>query len=256
MLLLCSWLKERFSPQNINRTIVVTIVVLLLLLFAIWFVWDFCSAIVSPERNVLVHMVFIFGFVGGIMSMTQRYSKEKAEARAVEAKAVAEQLVAEQAVKEAEAKEAEAKVVAEQATTAEQAVAEQAVKAEQVAKAVAEQVAKEKETKVKEAEIAGEITISDYIRSSIFGGVFAIILMLIFQGGLGATIGDINLFPVYCMDYPITSSMDFFELLSCYPETGADVAKLLVWSFLAGFSERMVPGALGKLSSRIGSKTG
>ncbi len=192
----CSWLKERFSPPKRNRTIVVIIVAPLLLLLAIWFVCSFYSAITSG-KNILVHTVFIFGFVGGIMSMTQRYSKEKAVAEVAETKV------------KAEAKE----------------------------------------------EVAGKITLSDYIRSSIFGGVFAIILMLIFQGGLGATIGDVNLFPVYCMDYPITSSMEFFELLSCYPETGADVAKLLVWSFLAGFSERMVPGALGKLSSRIGSKT-
>ncbi len=139
------------------------------------------SATTDLKKIILVCMVFIFGFVGGFMSMTQRYSREKAEAK---------------------------------------------------------------------EEVAGKITLSDYIRSSIFGGVFAIILMLIFQGGLGVAIGDFNLFPTY-PDAKDISPMGFFELLSYYPETGADVAKLLVWSFVAGFSERMVPGVLGKLSNRI-----
>ncbi len=30
-------------------------------------------------------------------------------------------------------------------------------------------------------------------------------------------------------------------LINAFPETGKDVAKLLFWSFVAGFSERFVP---------------
>jgi hypothetical protein len=29
--------------------------------------------------------------------------------------------------------------------------------------------------------------------------------------------------------------------ISTYPTTGVDVAKLIFWSFVAGFSERLVP---------------
>jgi hypothetical protein len=42
---------------------------------------------------------------------------------------------------------------------------------------------------------------------------------------------------------PTTEDMrNFFSLT--YPATGADVAKFLFWSFVAGFSERFVPQIL------------
>jgi hypothetical protein len=34
------------------------------------------------------------------------------------------------------------------------------------------------------------------------------------------------------------------------PRTGIDYAKVLVWSFLAGFSEKLVPDVLDRLASR------
>jgi hypothetical protein len=50
---------------------------------------------------------------------------------------------------------------------------------------------------------------------------------------------------------------DFFEadkwmgvsefLNAASPKTGSEIAKLLIWSFIAGFSERFVPGVLDHL---------
>ena len=74
------------------------------------------------------------------------------------------------------------------------------------------------------------------------GGIFAIVLMLLFMSGIikGA------MFPEYS-HYPINHSQD--ELVKSYvlwlnnsfPQRGEDITKLLFWSFVSGFSERFVP---------------
>jgi hypothetical protein len=63
------------------------------------------------------------------------------------------------------------------------------------------------------------------------GGVFAILLWLLMYGGLIE--GD--LFPEFGSD--------------AIPEGAKDWAKLLIWSFIAGFAERLVPSALDRLAS-------
>ena len=69
------------------------------------------------------------------------------------------------------------------------------------------------------------------------GGIFALILMLMFVG----QIVQGTLFPVY-PDVQITDVESFKDWISTtYPAYGSDVAKLLFWSFVAGFSERFVP---------------
>jgi hypothetical protein len=46
------------------------------------------------------------------------------------------------------------------------------------------------------------------------------------------------------------SSQDMKNLFtSTYPTAGADFAKLIFWSFIAGFSERFVPQIISKASS-------
>lgn len=77
------------------------------------------------------------------------------------------------------------------------------------------------------------------------GGIFAIVLMLMFVSGLleGA------MFPKYIhatLDHQNITSSFLTWLKKTFPATGADIAKLLFWSFVAGFSERFVPQVIRK----------
>lgn len=82
----------------------------------------------------------------------------------------------------------------------------------------------------------------------IFGGIFALVLYVIFLSG----IIDGHLFPNFSMpDPPKDGADDAFMialLKETYPKTGPDLAKLLFWSFVAGFSERFVPQIVGKIT--------
>lgn len=58
-----------------------------------------------------------------------------------------------------------------------------------------------------------------------------------------------ELFPEILAFTPENSAepLDFRKfLLNTGPNTGADYAKLLVWSFIAGFAERFVPDTLSR----------
>lgn len=76
-----------------------------------------------------------------------------------------------------------------------------------------------------------KITIKELISIQTIGAVFAFILSLIFMGEM---IGG-TLFP----------NADEFYYIIYIP---AALAKLLVWSFLAGFAERLVPNILNNLT--------
>jgi len=74
----------------------------------------------------------------------------------------------------------------------------------------------------------------------IYGGIFALVLYVLFLSGLVA--GD--LFPKFWIptfgETPTTQNI--VDLLSkTYPSKGQDLAKLIFWSFVSGFSERFVP---------------
>lgn len=78
------------------------------------------------------------------------------------------------------------------------------------------------------------------------GGIFALVLMLMFIGHIIQG----QLFPVYAKDVAIAGMVDFkIWLLDTYPSTGPDIAKLLFWSFVAGFSERFVPQVIRRAAS-------
>ncbi len=85
------------------------------------------------------------------------------------------------------------------------------------------------------------------------GGVFAIVLMLMFLSG----ILEGSMFPRY--HHPDIDHQDLVNsfagwLINTFPEKGTDVAKLLFWSFVAGFSERFVPQIIQRTAEHAESQ--
>ncbi len=73
----------------------------------------------------------------------------------------------------------------------------------------------------------------------IYGGIFAMVLYLVFLSGIldtviASTAGD-TVFPRFS---------------DATPKTTPDYAKLLVWAFIAGFAEQLVPDVLNRLTTR------
>lgn len=86
------------------------------------------------------------------------------------------------------------------------------------------------------------ITIQIYI-SPILGGVFAYALFLIFMAGILQG----TFFPKFqSATEPYETYANF--VASIRPETNADVAKAILWAFIAGFSERLVPNFIDKIA--------
>ncbi|MDX1677814.1 hypothetical protein [Arsukibacterium sp.] len=88
----------------------------------------------------------------------------------------------------------------------------------------------------------------------IFGGVFSLVLYVIFLSGIMTG----GAFPEF--DFPVKPeglSDTFYMkavLSQTYPSTGQDLAKLVFWSFVSGFSERFVPQIVTKISNTSRSK--
>jgi hypothetical protein len=82
------------------------------------------------------------------------------------------------------------------------------------------------------------------------GGIFAILLYLFFIGNFVTSI----VFPqMHLPDASCTDQNLVGRLLDCtYPMNVTEFAKLLVWAFLAGFAERVVPDSLQQLIGRSG----
>jgi hypothetical protein len=83
----------------------------------------------------------------------------------------------------------------------------------------------------------------------VYGGIFALVLYV----GLLSEIVKGQLFPTFSItpfhSPPTTDDVrDFFS--KTYPSSGADLAKLLFWCFVAGFSERFIPQILGNAEPR------
>lgn len=85
----------------------------------------------------------------------------------------------------------------------------------------------------------------------VYGGIFAIVLYLAFLSG----IVEGTLFPRLSIPSfgipPSTADMKNL-FMSTYPTTGVDLAKLIFWSFVAGFSERLVPQIISKTENKNG----
>lgn len=81
----------------------------------------------------------------------------------------------------------------------------------------------------------------------IYGGIFSLVLYVLFLAGLVQG----HLFPVFYIPEfasPPTSENIVAFLTQTYPAQGVDVAKLIFWSFVAGFSERFVPQIINKVA--------
>jgi hypothetical protein len=95
----------------------------------------------------------------------------------------------------------------------------------------------------------------DIFPSIISGAVFAVVLYLLIAAGLLSG----QLFPI------METSSSFQKeggghlvsfLREAIPKTGSDYAKLLVWSFIAGFAERFVPDTVSRFVERRETESG
>ena len=74
------------------------------------------------------------------------------------------------------------------------------------------------------------------------GGILAMLLYVLFLSGIISG----GLFPKFVPDDGCPPA-DFTSLFHTHAESYVDYAKLVVWSFVAGFSERFVTDILGRL---------
>jgi len=84
----------------------------------------------------------------------------------------------------------------------------------------------------------------------IFGGLFALVLYSMFLSGIVSG----HMFPAFYIPEPQGApDREFIVqfLTETYPATGQDMAKLLFWSFVAGFSERFVPQIITRVSESV-----
>jgi len=86
--------------------------------------------------------------------------------------------------------------------------------------------------------------------SLLSGGVFAILLYVVFVAGLSGLAGDLA--PQFLMpEKTPEGGMNFSTFVDGIgPQTGKDYAKVVVWSFAAGFFEQLVPDVLDRLVKR------
>ncbi len=85
--------------------------------------------------------------------------------------------------------------------------------------------------------------------SPLLGSIFAVVLTLLFIGGLlkGTIFPDFHL----VQDEKEHWIPFFSSMLNALPKTSEEYGKLFIWAFLAGFAERLVPDSLDRLSSKL-----
>jgi len=87
----------------------------------------------------------------------------------------------------------------------------------------------------------------------VVGAIAAVIVYLGFISGLV----DSGLFPKLVCKAANKTCNDLVQVLNDYgPEKAADYGKVLVWSFFAGFAERLVPDMLQAVLARMQSEGG
>lgn len=91
--------------------------------------------------------------------------------------------------------------------------------------------------------ITGQLVVIQIYVSPFVGGIFAIVLYGIFMAGFVQG----SFFPAFASGEVAFESFRQFAATSM-PATQMDMAKAIVWSFVAGFSEGLVPNFISKLS--------
>lgn len=74
--------------------------------------------------------------------------------------------------------------------------------------------------------------------SPLLGAIFAVLLMLMFLGGILQGIA----FPAF---------KEATTVWNALPASPSDYGKLFTWAFLAGFAERLVPDSLDRLGTKV-----
>lgn len=81
---------------------------------------------------------------------------------------------------------------------------------------------------------------------SLVGGIAAVILYVIFASGMLQ--GDV--FPMFHCSGGVGKCDEFHAFVSNWqPKLATDYAKAIVWGFIAGFSERVVPNVVNRLGT-------
>lgn len=96
----------------------------------------------------------------------------------------------------------------------------------------------------------------------VFGGMMAAVTYCLFMSGIltgdgGSGLFTSNLFPNF--KKPETRDDELLNMrtvLAIRPATVSDAGKLIVWCFVAGFSEKFVPGMLASLERKGGGESG
>ncbi len=82
---------------------------------------------------------------------------------------------------------------------------------------------------------------------AIIGAIAAVVLYVIFLAGL---MGSGGVFPA--MSCKVAACNNLLTTLRFFEPTDApDFAKVMVWAFAAGFSERLVPNTLTSLAAKV-----
>jgi len=89
------------------------------------------------------------------------------------------------------------------------------------------------------------------VAAPILGAIFSLLILLCFHGGLVKGVLFPNLKVMATPNLP-TPFLQF--LFGTVEASNEDFAKLLVWSFIAGFSERLMPDMIDRLVARSNSK--